>query len=114
MENFAEVEAEDESDSLMEEKDESSRERSPLIRGGGVKAGSGSREEVGRGFEAALDGVGVGLFHVVLIVVAGWALASDSVEVQCISFVTPQLSNQTSELASNATIQPDIILTKVA
>lgn len=42
-------------------------------------------------FDEALDCQGVGLFHVVLILVAGWALASDSVEVQCVSFVTPQL-----------------------
>ena len=45
-----------------------------------------------RRFEDALVGVGVGFFHVVLVFVAGWALASDSVEVQCISFVTPQLT----------------------
>lgn len=42
-------------------------------------------------FDDALEGVGVGLFHVVLLLVSGWALASDSVEIQCISFVTPQL-----------------------
>lgn len=42
--------------------------------------------------------VGVGFFHVLLTVVTGWALASDSVEVQCISFVTPKLANETSSL----------------
>lgn len=42
--------------------------------------------------------VGVGFFHVVLTLVTGWALASDSVEVQCISFVTPKLANETSSL----------------
>ena len=47
-----------------------------------------------RTFDDALDSQGVGLFHIVLILVAGWALASDSVEVQCVSFVTPQLSDQ--------------------
>ena len=46
-----------------------------------------------RTFDDALDSPGVGLFHVVLILVAGWALASDSVEVQCISFITPQLND---------------------
>lgn len=46
-----------------------------------------------RTFDDALDSQGVGLFHVLLILVAGWALASDSVEVQCVSFVTPQLSD---------------------
>ena len=47
-----------------------------------------------------LDRTGYGLFHVLLILVAGWALASDSVEVQCISFVAPVLeaANYTSGL----------------
>ena len=44
-------------------------------------------------FDNALDSTGVGFFHFILVLVAGWALASDSVEVQCISFVTPQLGN---------------------
>lgn len=43
--------------------------------------------------DEALDSTGVGFFHLLLILVAGWALASDSVEVQCISFVTPQLGD---------------------
>ncbi len=33
-------------------------------------------------FDAALDSTGVGFFHFILVLVAGWALASDSVEVQ--------------------------------
>ncbi len=47
--------------------------------------------------DEALESVGVGFFHFLLIFVAGWALASDSVEVQCISFVTPQLSVNSTE-----------------
>ena len=43
--------------------------------------------------EEALDSVGVGFFHVILILVTGWALASDSVEVLCIGFVSPQLTS---------------------
>jgi hypothetical protein len=46
-----------------------------------------------KSFEDALEAPGFGLFHVLLILVSGWALASDSVEVQCVSFVTPQLNN---------------------
>ena len=42
----------------------------------------------------ALDRVGVGFFHFLLVIVSGWALASDSVEVQCVSFVTPQLTDR--------------------
>ena len=47
--------------------------------------------------DEALDRVGVGVFHVILVLVAGWALASDSVEVQCISFVTPQIDRNDSD-----------------
>ena len=50
-----------------------------------------------RSFDDALEGVGVGVFHLILILVAGWALASDSVEVQCISFVTPQIDRNESD-----------------
>ena len=44
-------------------------------------------------FDEAIDQTGVGFFHCLLVLVAGWALASDSVEVQCISFVTPLLDS---------------------
>lgn len=44
-------------------------------------------------FDDALETPGVGFFHIVLILVSGWALASDSVEVQCVSFVTPLLND---------------------
>lgn len=47
----------------------------------------------GVGIEEALDNIGLGFFHFVLILVCGWALASDSVEVLCISFVSPQLKD---------------------
>lgn len=36
-----------------------------------------------------LDSIGYGFFHVILLMVAGWALASDSVEILCISFISP-------------------------
>ena len=36
-----------------------------------------------------LDSIGYGFFHIILLFVAGWALASDSVEILCISFVSP-------------------------
>ena len=36
-----------------------------------------------------LDSVGYGFFHLILLLVSGWALASDSVEVLCISFISP-------------------------
>lgn len=55
-------------------------------------------------FDDALETPGVGFFHIVLILVSGWALASDSVEVQCVSFVTPLLndSNANPDLALRA------------
>jgi len=36
-----------------------------------------------------LDSIGYGFFHVILLIIAGWALASDSVEILCISFISP-------------------------
>ena len=38
---------------------------------------------------STLDSIGYGFFHFILLLVAGWALASDSVEVLCISFISP-------------------------
>ena len=35
--------------------------------------------------DEALESTGVGFFHFILILVTGWALASDSVEVYCVS-----------------------------
>ncbi len=80
MEDFAE-EVLDASSVTM---DRYTDEREPLVKKNGAI----------RTFDDALDNPGVGFFHVVLILVAGWALASDSVEVQCVSFVTPQLSDK--------------------
>ena len=38
---------------------------------------------------ATLDSIGYGFFHFILLLVSGWALASDSVEILCISFISP-------------------------
>lgn len=61
----------------------------------------GSAEEA---FDVALSRVPVGPFHLLLIGLCGWALASDSVEVQCISFVTPQLDSSNPAPHSNQVI----------
>ena len=75
------------------------KETAPLL----SSVGGGGRDQVP--FEEALEGVGVGVFHVILLFVAGWALASDSVEVQCISFVTPQLDGPHSQLHPTKVVQ---------
>jgi len=79
--------------SLTHDSKFSASEESPLLR---------SPKNKRLNIEEALDEVGVGFFHFILILVTGWALASDSVEVLCISFVSPQLT-------SNAT-NPDTAL----
>ena len=56
-----------------------------------------------RSFDEALEGVGVGAFHLVLVLVSGWAIASDSVEIQCISFVTPKLDRSNSNSSTGVT-----------
>lgn len=79
------------------------RESDPLVK---KKGGINS-------FEDALDSPGFGLFHVLLIFAAGWALASDSVEVQCISFVTPQLpSSEDDPAAVGSIVATDVSLWK--
>ncbi|XP_055078234.1 synaptic vesicle glycoprotein 2B isoform X2 [Periophthalmus magnuspinnatus] len=40
-------------------------------------------------FEEAVDEAGFGLFHWLLLVVCGWANASDAVEIMCVSFLLP-------------------------
>eukprot|EP00795_Rhopilema_esculentum_P017564 gene17564-9194_t len=40
-------------------------------------------------FEEAIASTGIGNFHYLLLCVCGWALASDSVEIQAVSFVLP-------------------------
>ena len=72
-------------------------ERRPLLgeeeRDGRGRAKRCSPEEA---FDQALSRVPVGVFHLVLVGVCGWAIASDSVEIQCISFVSPQLDSNKS------------------
>lgn len=64
-----------------------------------IKKGGVGHVAIQHKLDAILENkVGVGFFHVLLTVVTGWALASDSVEVQCISFVTPKLANETTSL----------------
>ena len=65
----------------------SSLEEAPLLRGSKTRGGKYDS------LDEALDGIGVGVFHILLILACGWAIASDSVEIQCISFVTPQLDS---------------------
>ena len=43
-----------------------------------------------------LDSIGYGFFHFILLLVAGWALASDSVEILCISFISPAAQDDLS------------------
>ena len=64
-------------------------EETPLL--GGSPSTNTARKQKFRSFDEALGGMSVGVFHLVLVLVCGWAIASDSVEIQCISFVTPQL-----------------------
>ena len=59
--------------------------------------------------DEALDRVGLGFFHVILIIVTGWALASDSVEVLCIGFVSPQLSDNSTN--PDLALRPTSVLT---
>jgi len=49
---------------------------------------TGSKSDLNK-LSPTLDSIGYGLFHVILTLVSGWALASDSVEVLCISFISP-------------------------
>ena len=82
-----------------EGREESVLEETPLLRDqSGSEKRYSSAEEA---FDPALERVPVGVFHLILVCVCGWAIASDSVEIQCISFVTPQLSsNQVPDTVS--------------
>ena len=42
-----------------------------------------------RVYHEALEATGYGFFHFILVVVAGWGIASDSVEILMVSFVVP-------------------------
>ena len=84
----------DEYEAKIVHKDGKASESSPLLSKTASTESlqkSPSRPET---FDGALELTGVGVFHCLLVLVAGWALASDSVEVQCISFVTPLLDNK--------------------
>ena len=77
----------------MDVRDGKAGESSPLL----SKVDNGdtlSLPHCPKSFDSALEVTGVGFFHCLLVLVAGWALASDSVEVQCISFVTPLLGSK--------------------
>ena len=92
----------------LSERKEKLDESSPLL-GSQSHEIEGSDAPGSKKFEVALESVGVGLFHVILIVVAGWALASDSVEVQCISFVTPQLDGKDGHDLNPSTVQEGVL-----
>jgi len=57
---------------------------SPLISGG-----SKSEREEEKAYEALLNHVGFGKFQILLLLVCGWANASDAVEILCVSFILP-------------------------
>ena len=85
-------------------------ESSPLLNAKAYKsedslAPTSSSAGAPRKLDVALESVGLGFFHVILITVTGWALASDSVEVQCISFVTPQLDGQDDHDLNPSSVQ---------
>lgn len=84
-------------------------EHTPLLDDVSVE---GTRNNKYQSFDDVLEGTGVGVFHVVLVLVSGWALASDSVEIQCISFVTPQLDRSYNTSAVNHKVIIHLLRTK--
>ena len=46
-------------------------------------------QDIHKEFEIAIQETGFGRFHLILLLVCGWAAISDSVEIQSISFVLP-------------------------
>ena len=50
-----------------------------------------------------LEKIGYGFFHVLLVLIAGWALASDSVEVLSVSFVIPVIDKSSSNVSFHPT-----------
>lgn len=50
-------------------------------------ASNGDREE--KAYETLLNHVGFGKFQILLLLVCGWANASDAVEILCVSFILP-------------------------
>ena len=85
---------------MKDGKDLDTSESKPLLSSSTPKAHLLAPQRPLKTFDSLLEKTGVGVFHIVLIFIAGWTLASDSVEVQCISFVTPKLDeyNATSPL----------------
>ena len=78
----------------------SSGEKTPLLAATGSEDAASLQEGNLRSFDEALESVGHGVFHLILVLVSGWAIASDSVEIQCISFVTPQLDAGTGNASA--------------
>ncbi|KAG8012306.1 Synaptic vesicle glycoprotein 2B [Nibea albiflora] len=58
-------------------------------RAANVTRGAGVGEKRRLTYEEAVDETGFGLFHWLLLVVCGWANASDAVEILCVSFLLP-------------------------
>ncbi len=67
---------------------DSNEERYDAVEGSpGISKEASSEEyylEEGRLFEEAISSTGFGCFHFILLFVCGWALASDSVEIQVV------------------------------
>ena len=68
-------------------------EETPLLAGTTNHSQEKKYASAEEAFDVALSRVPVGPFHLLLIVVCGLALASYSVEVQCVSFVKSQLDS---------------------
>lgn len=58
-------------------------------RASSVSHGDGGRTPRRLTYEEAVEEAGFGLFHWLLLVVCGWANASDAVEILCVSFLLP-------------------------
>ncbi|KAE8296796.1 Synaptic vesicle glycoprotein 2A [Larimichthys crocea] len=58
-------------------------------RAANVTHGAGAGERRRLTYEEAVEETGFGLFHWLLLVVCGWANASDAVEILCVSFLLP-------------------------
>ncbi|CAF98389.1 unnamed protein product [Tetraodon nigroviridis] len=57
--------------------------------GSNLKSNDGEDPDKPLTYEEALEKAGFGLFHWILLVVCGWANASDAVEILCVSFLLP-------------------------
>ncbi|XP_026221195.1 synaptic vesicle glycoprotein 2B [Anabas testudineus] len=54
-----------------------------------IQSEAGGGQQRGLTYEEAVEEAGFGLFHWLLLVVCGWANASDAVEILCVSFLLP-------------------------